>query len=66
MTEARNTSFVQLMLSSGLRRQEGGSLVTFEAARALARDPTRNTENYRDLGSRSDDMRDASGEIRST
>ena len=29
-TEARNTSFVQLMLSSGLRRQEGGSLLTFE------------------------------------
>ncbi|MET7899425.1 hypothetical protein [Streptomyces mirabilis] len=29
-TEMRNTSFVQLMLSSGLRRQEGGSLLTFE------------------------------------
>lgn len=29
-TEARNTSFVQLQLSSGLRRQEGGSLLTFE------------------------------------
>jgi integrase len=29
-TEARNTSFVQFMLSSGLRRQEGGSLLTFE------------------------------------
>ncbi|MGW9185989.1 integrase [Streptomyces rubiginosohelvolus] len=29
-TEMRNTSFVQLVLSSGLRRQEGGSLLTFE------------------------------------
>ncbi|OEJ28866.1 integrase [Streptomyces agglomeratus] len=29
-TEARNTSFVQFTLSSGLRRQEGGSLLTFE------------------------------------
>ncbi|WP_327172585.1 site-specific integrase [Streptomyces sp. NBC_01336] len=29
-TEIRNTSFVQLLLSSGLRRQEGGSLLTFE------------------------------------
>ncbi|WP_426570382.1 integrase [Streptomyces canus] len=29
-TEMRNTSFVQLLLSSGLRRQEGGSLLTFE------------------------------------
>jgi len=29
-TEARNTAFVQLLLSSGLRRQEGGSLLTFE------------------------------------
>ncbi|TVZ80076.1 site-specific integrase [Streptomyces sp. BK340] len=29
-TEARNTSFVQFILSSGLRRQEGGSLLTFE------------------------------------
>ncbi|MER7962808.1 integrase [Streptomyces ardesiacus] len=29
-TEMRNTSFVQLMLSSALRRQEGGSLLTFE------------------------------------
>lgn len=29
-TELRNTSFVQLLLSSGLRRQEGGSLLTFE------------------------------------
>ncbi|MFJ1598587.1 site-specific integrase [Streptomyces sp. NPDC088261] len=29
-TESRNTSFVQLLLSSGLRRQEGGSLLTFE------------------------------------
>ena len=33
-TEARNTSFVQLMLSSGLRRQEGGSLLTFELPRS--------------------------------
>ncbi|MCZ4098065.1 site-specific integrase [Streptomyces sp. H39-C1] len=29
-TEERNTSFVQLQLSSGMRRQEGGSLLTFE------------------------------------
>ncbi|MFJ3216717.1 site-specific integrase [Kitasatospora sp. NPDC086801] len=29
-TEERNTSFVQLQLSSGLRRQEGGALLTFE------------------------------------
>lgn len=29
-TEIRNTSFVQLLLSSALRRQEGGSLLTFE------------------------------------
>jgi site-specific recombinase XerD len=29
-TEMRNTSFVQLLLSSGLRRQEAGSLLTFE------------------------------------
>ncbi|MFC9636329.1 integrase [Streptomyces mirabilis] len=29
-TEMRNTGFVQLLLSSGLRRQEGGSLLTFE------------------------------------
>ncbi|MEU4115840.1 integrase [Kitasatospora sp. NPDC028055] len=29
-TEERNTSFVQLELSSGLRRQEGGALLTFE------------------------------------
>ncbi|MGW2784919.1 integrase [Streptomyces populi] len=29
-TELRNTSFVQLLLSSGLRRQEGGSLLTLE------------------------------------
>ncbi|MGY5072350.1 integrase [Streptomyces griseus] len=29
-TELRNTSFVQLILSSGLRRQEGGSLLTLE------------------------------------
>ncbi|MFJ9583397.1 integrase [Streptomyces acidicola] len=29
-TELRNTSFVQLVLSSGLRRQECGSLLTFE------------------------------------
>ncbi|MFJ6760200.1 integrase [Streptomyces sp. NPDC091273] len=29
-TELRNTSFVQLLLSSGLRRQEGGSLLVFE------------------------------------
>lgn len=29
-TEMRNTSFVQLLLSSALRRQEGGSLLTFE------------------------------------
>ncbi|MER5641581.1 integrase [Kitasatospora sp. NPDC002227] len=29
-TEERNTSFVQLTLSSGLRRQEGGALLTFE------------------------------------
>jgi hypothetical protein len=29
-TELRDTSFVQLLLSSGLRRQEGGSLLTFE------------------------------------
>ncbi|MFF9051558.1 integrase [Streptomyces erythrochromogenes] len=29
-TEIRNTSFVQLLLSSGLRRQEGGSLLTLE------------------------------------
>jgi hypothetical protein len=29
-TELRNTSFVQMALSSGLRRQEGGSLLTFE------------------------------------
>lgn len=29
-TELRNTSFVQLQLSSGLRRQEGGSLLTLE------------------------------------
>lgn len=28
--ELRNTSFVQLLLSSGLRRQEGASLFTFE------------------------------------
>jgi site-specific recombinase XerD len=28
--ELRNTSFVQLLLSSGLRRQEGGSLLTLE------------------------------------
>ncbi|MFJ1740037.1 integrase [Streptomyces microflavus] len=29
-TEIRNTSFVQLLLSSALRKQEGGSLLTFE------------------------------------
>ncbi|WP_315904466.1 integrase [Streptomyces mirabilis] len=29
-TEIRNTSFVQLLLSSGLRRQEGSSLLIFE------------------------------------
>ncbi|CAM5701839.1 hypothetical protein [Streptomyces griseomycini] len=29
-TELRNTSFVQLLLSSGLRRQEGGALLTFK------------------------------------
>lgn len=29
-TELRNTAFVQLLLSSGLRRQEGGSLLLFE------------------------------------
>ncbi|OKK09202.1 integrase [Streptomyces sp. CB02488] len=29
-TELRNTSFVQLVLSSALRRQEGGSLLVFE------------------------------------
>lgn len=29
-TELRNTSFVQLLLSSGLRRQEGGALLIFE------------------------------------
>ncbi|MGW0856968.1 integrase [Streptomyces sp. NPDC002690] len=29
-TELRNTSFVQLLLSSGLRRQEGGALLLFE------------------------------------
>lgn len=29
-TEGRNTAFVQFMLSSGLRRQEGGSLLTLE------------------------------------
>ncbi|PJT45777.1 integrase [Streptomyces albidoflavus] len=29
-TEARNTSFVRFTLSSGLRRQEAGSLLTFE------------------------------------
>jgi integrase len=29
-TETRNTSFVQLLLSSALRRQEGGSLLVFE------------------------------------
>lgn len=29
-TELRNTSFVQLLLGSGLRRQEGASLLTFE------------------------------------
>ncbi|MFF4305498.1 integrase [Streptomyces sp. NPDC001601] len=29
-TEMRNTSFVQLLLSSGLRRQEGGGLLLFE------------------------------------
>lgn len=29
-TEIRNTSFVQLLLSSALRRQEGGSLLVFE------------------------------------
>lgn len=29
-TELRNTSFVQLILSSGLRRQEGGALLLFE------------------------------------
>ncbi|WP_234327495.1 integrase [Streptomyces sp. NRRL WC-3742] len=29
-TEIRNTGFVQLLLSSGLRRQEAGSLLTFE------------------------------------
>lgn len=29
-TECRNTAFVQLMLSSGLRKQEGGALLTFE------------------------------------
>jgi site-specific recombinase XerD len=29
-TEMRNTSFVQLLLSSALRRQEGGSLLVFE------------------------------------
>ncbi|WP_330286486.1 integrase [Streptomyces sp. NBC_00576] len=29
-TELRNTSFVQLLLSSGLRRQEGGALLVFE------------------------------------
>lgn len=29
-TEMRNTAFVQLLLSSGLRRQEGGALLTLE------------------------------------
>src|SRR5690606_26095638 len=29
-TEVRKAAFVQLLLSSGLRRQEGGSLLTFE------------------------------------
>lgn len=29
-TELRNTSFVQLLLGSGLRRQEGGALLIFE------------------------------------
>ncbi|WP_223166269.1 hypothetical protein [Nonomuraea sp. SYSU D8015] len=29
-TELRNTSFVKLMLSSGLRKQEGGALLIFE------------------------------------
>jgi site-specific recombinase XerD len=29
-TELRNTAFVQLLLSSGLRRQEGGALLLFE------------------------------------
>ncbi|BAG18698.1 hypothetical protein SGR_1869 [Streptomyces griseus subsp. griseus NBRC 13350] len=29
-TELRNTAFVQLLLSSGLRRQEGGGLLLFE------------------------------------
>ncbi|MQS36815.1 site-specific integrase, partial [Streptomyces katsurahamanus] len=29
-TEMRNTAFVQLLLSSALRRQEGGSLLVFE------------------------------------
>lgn len=32
-TETRNTAFVRLLLSSGLRRQEGGALLTFEVPR---------------------------------
>jgi site-specific recombinase XerD len=36
-TELRNTAFVQLLLSSGLRRQEGGSLLTFELPTQLLR-----------------------------
>jgi site-specific recombinase XerD len=34
-TEYRNTAFVGLLLSSGLRRQEGGGLLTFEVPRQL-------------------------------
>ncbi|MBV6703354.1 site-specific integrase [Kitasatospora aureofaciens] len=36
-TELRNTSFVQLLLGSGLRRQEGGALLTFELPTQLLR-----------------------------
>ncbi len=36
-TEARNTAFVQFLLGSGLRRQEGGSLLTFELPTQLLR-----------------------------
>ncbi|WP_436762768.1 site-specific integrase [Streptosporangium sp. V21-05] len=36
-TELRNASFVQFMLSSGLRRQEGGGLLTFEVPSQLLR-----------------------------
>ncbi len=36
-TEVRNTAFVGLLVSSGLRRQEGGSLLTFEVPRVPLR-----------------------------